>query len=129
MKYPTVVQARIDILNIYLEDQSLELFHIIHMYPGKLAYPTGYVDSRYFTLWGFNTDSMKKRNLGRHDGLDLWEDGDGVISAKIASIQIFADGSTCIRFRHPVYIYLEQCATVAEQFRRVKNLIIGHPLE
>ena len=112
MKYPTVVQARIDILNIYLEDQSLELFHIIHMYPGKLAYPTGYVDSRYFTLWGFNTDKMLKKNLGIHDGLDLNNILNPHLSPKVNIIRIFADGSTLIKFLTPVKVSTTQCADV-----------------
>jgi hypothetical protein len=113
MKYPIEVEKRIKFLNErYEEDQSVDTFHILHLYPGKIAYPNGYIDSRFFTLWGFNTDKMLKKNLGIRDGLDLTNVLDPQESPKVNIIRIFADGSTLIRFLTPVKVSPTQCADV-----------------
>lgn len=100
MKYPKEVQEHIDALNQYAVDENLKEFDILHMYLGKLAYPNGYYDSRFFDLIGYNSVSMTKRNLGKHDGLTATHR----CSAKIDIVRIFVDGSTLIRFKSPIAV-------------------------
>jgi hypothetical protein len=111
MRYPKAIQSKIDVLDTYSIDETLKSFHILHMYPGKLAYPNGYYDSRFFTLWGFNLDYKKKRNLGTHDSIELWE-SETKNQAKVSLIRIFADGSTIVRFVAPVSLELGQAVSV-----------------
>jgi len=132
MRYPKSVKDRVDFLDTYKIDETLDSFHIFHMYPQRLAYPTGYVDSRYFILWGFNTDSMKKRNLGQHDALDLWEDSNDdmiVVSAKVSVAQIFADGSTLIKFRNKVRIFNNQSVSVFEYCKSIDQSPLGKAMK
>jgi hypothetical protein len=113
MRYPVGVQARVDFLDSgYVVSESIKTFHILHLYRGKIAYPNGYIDSRLFTLWGFNTDKMMKKNLGIHDGLSLINVLRPEESPKVDIIRIFADGSTLIRFLTPVKVSDGQCADV-----------------
>ena len=109
MKYPKVVQAKIDfVFDAYMPNEKLERFDIFHLYPGKLAYPTGYTDSRFFELVGYNTSKMESRKLGRHDSLRFEEE-----AFKPHFLRIFADGSTLIKFRVPVACrYTTQEATI-----------------
>ena len=97
MKYPKEVQAFIDVLSDYKENNQLEQFDILHLYPKEIAYPNGYYDSRFFELVGFNTVNLEKRNLGRHDKVDF----DGGCNVRMASV--FADGAYLLRFNHFVY--------------------------
>jgi hypothetical protein len=98
-EYPEEVQARIDVLdNTYEVDDSLMLFNIIHMYPLELACPNGFYDSMFFNAVGYGFENMKKRNLGRHDGLIF----DGIVSIDI--VRIFADGSTLLRFKNQLLL-------------------------
>lgn len=95
---PQEVQREIDVLEMYTESDALIEFHILHLYPEGISFPNGYYDSRFFNLIGFNTATMQKRNLGRHDGINF----EGMI--EINSTRIFADGSTLLKFRKPIYI-------------------------
>jgi len=97
MSYPKVVKEKIKFLDNYKENLLLQEFDIFHIYPGKLAYPNGYYDSRFFKLIGFNTKTMEKRCLGKHDGLDFWEECSGV-----SIVRVFCDGAFLIRMRHLV---------------------------
>lgn len=92
MKYPKPVQERIDFLNKYKENNNLNLFNIFHLYPKEIAYPNGFYDARFFELVGFNTDTMEKRNLGRHDAIDF-----PYGNCAISKAQIFADGAFLIQ--------------------------------
>jgi hypothetical protein len=107
MKYPSEVKKYLDVLDKYTEDNDINEFSILHMYPQELAYPNGYYDSRFFELVGYNTEMMKFRRLGRHDGLSL--DGD---TPKIEIIRIFADGSTLIRFKKNIAVGMSQAAYI-----------------
>src|SRR3990167_8394709 len=92
MKYPVEVAKRIALLEHYTETEELNRFDIFHLYSGKLAYPDGYYDTRFFELVGFNSKTMQKRELGRHDAIDF---NDGVIIERAC---IFADGATLLKF-------------------------------
>ena len=95
MKYPPEVVKRIAILEFYAETEELNHFDIFHLYSGKLAYPNGYYDARFFELVGFNTKTMQKRKLGRHDAIDF----EGVMIERAC---IFADGATMLKFANLV---------------------------
>ena len=98
MDYPKEVQEKLKILDKYDENKTLHHFDLFHLYPKELAYPNGYYDSRFFELIGFNTVTMEKRNLGRHDAMNFADLGDSII--RVA--HIFADGSFVIGFKHLV---------------------------
>lgn len=87
MKYPKEVAKKISILDKYEWDESLSSFNIIHMYPGKLCYPNGYYDARWFECVVFNTETMKKRDIGRHDALRFYD------NAPVDALQVYADGA------------------------------------
>lgn len=113
MKYNKIVQEKIDVLNKYTVDVNLSTFNILHLYPEKKpAYPNGYYDSRFFQLWGFNTETMSKLDLGRHDGLSMYSPD----YPKVIIIQIFADGSTLVKFAHKVSVEQWQNATIKTAF-------------
>jgi len=92
VKYPKVVQEKIDFLQKYEWNINLKEFNIFHLYPGEIAYPNGFHDSRFFNLVGFNTELMKKRDLGRHDSLDFWREKPNILFARV-----FADGAFLIK--------------------------------
>ena len=94
MKYPKVVQEKISFLRQYKRDNKLQDFDIFHLYPGEIAYPNGFHDSRFFNLIGFNTELMKKRDLGRHDSLDFWTATEGL---NIKFVRVFADKAFLIK--------------------------------
>jgi len=98
MKYPKSVQEYVEILDQYADDPALAVFDIFHLYPGKLAAPDGYYDSRFFRLVAFNTKTMWKRDLGNHDSLDF-DSG-----ASVKMVRIFADKSTLVKTSGPVTI-------------------------
>ena len=91
MKYPDTVKKKIAILDEYRVKDTLTRFNIFHLYPKGLAYPDGYYDSRFFECVGFNTKTMEKRNLGRHDAIDFWD------KCGIAKAHVFADGAFLIK--------------------------------
>jgi hypothetical protein len=104
MEFPEAVQANIDVLKDYIENEELSEFNIFHMYPGELCYPDGYFDSRWFELVGYNYCTMEFRKLGKHDGLRF----DYIKNPKVDIVRIFADGSTLIRFDNVVSIEMFQ---------------------
>lgn len=91
MRYPEEVQTYVDFLRTYINDPKLKTARIFHMYPGKLAYPMGYWDSRLFALMAYNTNKRTCRNLGDHDSLDFLD----ALPPNV-KIRIFADGSTIV---------------------------------
>jgi hypothetical protein len=96
MEVPDEVKDYLDAIDKYTENRGLSCFDILHMYPGEIAYPDGYYDSRFFRLVAFNTKTMQKREFGIHDSIDLWE------GCAVKMIRIFLDGSTIIVFYSPV---------------------------
>jgi hypothetical protein len=105
VKYPAEVQERIDFLEKgYTVSEKPILVDIVHMYPGEIAFPNGYYDSRFFNLVGFNAMKRLKFDYGRHDGIFV---GKGV---KVEFASIFADGSTIIKLQEPAKIISSQAA-------------------
>ena len=112
---PKEVIPYINVLDEYEEVDNLTSINLIHMYPLGLAYPDGYWDSQFFKVIAFSYENpiqKQKCDLGRHDGLKF-EDG---VEVDIA--RIFADGSTLLRFKHPVTIeggYCFQCLILTKK--------------
>lgn len=106
MDYPDEVCVFVNFLKEYKFNESLDVCHILHMYPGTLAYPNGYYDSRFFELVIYNTQTMEYRSIGKHDGIDISPD------AQVRMVRIFADGSTMVRFDHAVRILAFQSVVV-----------------
>ena len=104
MKYPPEVQERIDALNSYKENDDLNIFTSLHLYPLGLAYPTGYYEARYFNLIGFNDLLKEKRILGKRDAV-MYE---GNVIARVS--EIWADGSSLIAFRNKIKIFFDSQA-------------------
>jgi len=98
----------IDFLNKYAQNDKLTHADIFHLYPGRIAYPDGYHDSRFFTLVGFNTKLMQKRVMNNKDGLHINK------NAHIYLVRIFIDGSTLIRFNKPEIMDIFQCVEIGE---------------
>ena len=98
MKYPKEVQEHIDILNKYTENDKLYQADIFHFYPKELAFPDGFYDARFFELIAFNTKTMKKRNLGKHDGVGYAK------GTEIDMASVFADGSFIVKLISPTRI-------------------------
>lgn len=100
------VQEHIDILTTkYKINQSLKHFDIIHMYPKRLAYPEGYIDSMFFDLHLFNTETMEKRIIESRDELSFE-------SVAIRFTRIYADGSTMFKFKHCCKIDIFQSSII-----------------
>ena len=96
-QYPKEVQEKLKILDTYKENNTMNKFNLFHLYPKELAFPNGYYDSRFFELVGFNTTTMEKRNLGRHDGMNF-SFGECVVD----TAQVYADGAFLIKLKHLV---------------------------
>jgi len=97
MEYPQEVKDKLAILDKYKPTKNLDQFDILHLYPMGLAFPTGYYDSRYFNLIGFNTQTMQKRDLGEHDCVDF-------SNCQIEIAQVFADGAFLLKMKHLIKI-------------------------
>ena len=108
MEYPAEVQERINVLSEYTENNNLKECDIMHLYPGNIAFPDGYYDSRLFELVCYNSVTMEKRNLGNHDGIDTF-------GTEVIGVRIFADGSTMVKFKRPVLVVDSKCITVYEK--------------
>jgi hypothetical protein len=88
-----------EIFNGYQEDEELKEFNILHMYRDNMPcvfFNNGYVDMQNFELVAYNTDTMKSRNLGKHDALFPSE------KCQVKAVGIFMDGSTIIKFRQMI---------------------------
>ena len=107
MKYPKEVQENIDVLKQYVNNDKLTTCDIMHLYPGRIAYPDGFYDSRWFTLVCCNTKTEEKRTIEERDGLDFWN-----LNTEIKMIRIFADGSTIVVFRRPYKFDVSQSVNV-----------------
>lgn len=94
----------------YKENENLKEADIFHLYDtGEecLKDNTGYHDSRHFRLVGFNTQTMEKCELGRHDGLESFSD-----NLCIRKIRVYADGSFFISLSRPAKLHLFQCVSL-----------------
>jgi hypothetical protein len=85
-------------------------FDILHMYPSsEMAFPDGYYDAMRYTAIAYDRKSMTCMNLGEgHDALSFFDNID------VASISIYVDGSTVIRFAHPVKAIIGQAIAISE---------------
>ncbi len=100
--YPKSVQNSINYLNKYKENNHVDEFNILHIYPVKLAYTNGYHDNMIFDLHCFNTSTMQKRILTKKHGIRF------IDHENIKSIKVFADGSTMIIFERLVKLFISQ---------------------
>jgi hypothetical protein len=104
---PVEVAERIAEVNTrYTENDKIQEFHILHLYPKELAYPNGFYDSQFFNLVGFNTETMERRDLGQHDGIRY------DLGVRPQLTRIFADGSTLLKFYSPVGVESFQEANI-----------------
>ena len=95
-----------EVFSRYKENQKLTHADIFHLYDtGEECYKnnSGYHDSRHFELIAFNSNTMQKRNLGRHDGIIHYGE------TPMLSSRIYADGSFFIRMKKPLEIHNFQC--------------------
>lgn len=93
---PPEVKDAIKVLDKYKESNTLTTFDILHIYPGEIAFPRGYTDSRFFKCVAFNTKRMEKRVFESHDGIQFGE------GCNVDILRVYADGSYFIRFFYPV---------------------------
>lgn len=111
MEYRPEVQEYIDFIEKeYTVNTELKTFHILHMYPGEVAYPNGYYDSRFFDLVLFNTDTMEKRTIECRDGIDASYRK----NIPFMMARIFADGSTMLKFYEAMAFDVFQSVTIYE---------------
>ena len=92
--------------NSYKENKQLESANIFHLYDtGKecMIDNSGYHDSRHFKLVVFNTQTMEKRDLGTHDGIQ-----DLSNNAVLDKIRVYADGSFIVTLKQPVKLSIYQ---------------------
>ena len=97
-----------DILDKYKEVKALSGVDIIHIYPKEKTGTNGIVHSRFFEVVGFNTVSMRKVNLGKHD--DIVNMDAKILPVK--RIQVFEDKSTLIKFDRVISCEMESCQTL-----------------
>jgi len=91
----------------YVENDRLNEADIFHLYDTQeecFADNSGYHDSRHFELWGYNSETMEKAYLGRHDGI-LNTNNSNVVTM----IRVYADGSVFVRFKSVVRFISGQC--------------------
>lgn len=105
MNMPNEVKQRIAVLNSYTWDNAMRTFNIFHLYPKGLAYPDGLYDSQWFECIGFNTTSMTKKNLGKHDQMNFE-------GKKPMFVRVYADGSFLISFNEAINVMSGQEITV-----------------
>jgi hypothetical protein len=87
------------LLNSYEEVKDDIKCNLFHLRPnGDLCCLTdGYNDAQWFELTGYNTQTMQRVNLGRHDGLS-------VDRVNVLSVRIMRNGETMIQVSKPVKI-------------------------
>jgi len=83
-----------NVLESYEVNDDMKKFNILHIYDtGEKCREdhSGFLDSRHFDLWAFNSETNEKRFLGRHDGIISY---DGI---SVFIIRVFIDGSLFVR--------------------------------
>ena len=87
-------------------DIKCDLFHLRPN--GDICCLTdGYNDAQWFELTGYNTQTMQRANLGRHDGLS-------VDRVKVLSVRIMRNGETLVKVSKPVKILDMQDAVLLD---------------
>ena len=99
-------QSAIDVLKRYQWSEQARNITILHVYPEGIAFPDGYYHGRWFRLIGYDEKERTRVDFGRHDRIII-EAG-----AEIKYIEIYADRSTLVMFRHPVEVVDGQAAFV-----------------
>ena len=97
-----------EVFSRYTENKELKEIHILHLYDTKKQCAVkgdGYVDSRHFKCIAYNYETLEKRDLGIHDGVDL-------VGAEVLFVRIFADGSTMIKLASPHTFWNTQSITL-----------------
>lgn len=95
-----------DIYTEYKEDNELEMFNIIHLYPGENTADDatdGYVNQKFFEVVGFNSETGNKRfrklPSKKYDGIFL----SGIYNGNtILDVGVWGDGSFIITFKEPI---------------------------
>ena len=82
------------VLDKYKEVEDMKLVNLIHIYYKELTKGNGIVNSRFFEVVGYNTETMEKMNLGRHDEIREMSG----YELPVKQIQVFEDKSTIIVF-------------------------------
>lgn len=102
----------LNVLNLYVENESLEEFDIYHMYGKKYTNENGYHDSNFFDLHLFNTKKMQKRILTGRDGISF-------DNAEIIQMRIYLDKSTFVKLRgmHKILIH-QDCVIYRSEGKR-----------
>ncbi len=99
-----------EVFDRYTENEKLEEADIFHLYDTReecIIKNNGYHDSRLFRLVGFNTQTIEKRELGIHDGLESFSN-----NLCVRKIRVYADGSFFISLSRPAKLHLFQCITL-----------------
>ena len=94
------------IFNCYKENEQLEAANIFHIYDtGEecAVDNSGYHDSRHFRLVVFNTQTLEKRDLGLHDGIQNLSN-----NTILDKIRVYADGSFIVVLKRPVKLSIHQ---------------------
>lgn len=100
-----------EVFNRYTENKDLKEANIFHLYDtGKecIKDNSGYCDARHFDLIAFNTRTLEKRNLGRHDSINSFG-----ASVPFDMARVYADGSFFIRFSRNVKIDNNQTVSIS----------------
>lgn len=90
----------------YTETEGLKEADIFHLYDtGEecIRDNSGYHDCRHFELVAFNTETMQKKNCGRHDGITGYSD-----DLPVRMLRVYADGSFFVRLGRTARIELFQ---------------------
>ena len=99
-------QSAMDVLKRYKWCDTAANITILHMYPGGIAFPEGYYHDRWFQLVGYDEREQTRVDFGRHDRIII-ED-----SMEVEHVEIYADRSTLLMFRHPIRVVDGQAAFI-----------------
>ena len=100
-----------EVFDRYTNNENLKEANIFHLYDtGEkcIENNSGYHDSRHFNLIAFNTETMEKCNLGRHDGIENINN-----NLSIDILRVYADGSFFVRLKSLAKISNFQCVTLS----------------
>lgn len=100
-----------EVFDRYQHNEDLKEADIFHLYDtGENCFEnnSGYHDSRHFNLIAFNTKTMEKVDLGRHDGIENLNE-----NLSINIVRVYVDGSFFIRLNRLAKISNFQCVTLS----------------
>lgn len=114
---PEKLELATNILSNYTEDTKLQVFNIIHIYPNyetRLKDNDCYYDCLKFKAVIYNTELGKCRESGDyHDKLDLTDFYNNKV-LPVSHLNVFADGSTLIKFSKFVKLPYSFCTQVLQ---------------